>query len=114
MMKTTLRSAITEYLAANRHVRTGGYAQESYAEWFYYDAQHRVMTEDGDRSRLARFGMWCSAPFRFALQRVLPVPPTVILCSLFDHRFREELLSAEDGHSELYCTRCGCSHDIWM
>jgi hypothetical protein len=36
------------------------------------------------------------------------------LCKMFGHKLREELLSIESGHSELYCTRCGWSQDIWM
>jgi hypothetical protein len=33
-------------------------------------------------------------------------------CRLRGHDLTEELVSAEDGQSELTCRRCGWSHDI--
>ena len=110
-----LITAIRDYVTAIREARASGYApQESYAEWYYYDGQHRAMTEDGDRSPLGRFAIVLSAPVRFVLQQVVPVPPAFFVCSLVGHTLHEELLSAESGHSELCCTRCGHSTDIWM
>lgn len=38
----------------------------------------------------------------------------LIVCAVRGHAIHEELLSMDSGHSELYCTRCGWSTDIWM
>jgi hypothetical protein len=36
------------------------------------------------------------------------------ICRFRGHKLREELISAESGHSELCCCRCGWSYDCYF
>jgi len=51
--------------------------------------------------------------FGFVVNTVLEAY-RVFVCSYFGHKLREENADAENGCSDIYCSRCGYSDTIWF